>query len=308
MNNIFAKFEIKEIKEDGFFSCYGSVFNNVDRVDDIIVKGAFINSLSKKNVREDIKFFLQHDSDKPIGYFTKMEEDERGLYCEGNFILELEESKEAYLLAKNRVLNSFSVGYVPIKFSEKEIDGKQIRVLEEVDLFEISLVSIPANPEAKLLEIKKLQEENAILVDLKDSYFNERTERKNIENKLGTKDLSSLEVDGYLVYSLKNDNAVLNYNAVNSLPEEVKTNNEQLVRKFYMAFRNEYKDYSLFSPVCDKNFVINQWEMKDFDKLLKNNGFGSSEIKSFYDRLAELKNKNKVIEKAINTDLDLDII
>lgn len=166
------------------------------------------------------------------------------------------------------------------------------------------MVSIPANPDAKLIAIKSAVQNNSIEVNDKESDFNEEKERKNIEEKLGLKDFKELEVDGHLVYSLKNDKLALNFKAVNNLTDEVKKNNEQLIRKFYMAFRNEFKDYSLFSCVCDKNFVIAKWEMKDFDNLLKNNNFGSSEIKSFYERLAELKNK-----KSIDiVDLDLDII
>lgn len=304
MDQFFAKFELKELQEDGTFSGYASTFNNVDRVDDVMVKGAFKNSLNKKNIREDIKFLLQHDRERPIGYFTKAVEDDKGLYCEGKFLLDIAYAKEAYILAKNNVLNTFSVGFQVINSHEDVENEKYIRYLDEVDLFEISLVSIPANPQAKLLAIKSAEEENKILVDTKNAFFNEKLERKNIENKLGIKDLSNLEVGGYLVYSLKNEDILLNFNAVESLPEDIKKDNEQLIRKFYMAFRSEYKDYTLFSSVCDKNFVINQWEMKDFDRLLKNNGFGSSEIKSFYDRLSELKNKS-IVKKEIDPDLEL---
>lgn len=307
MDQFFAKFEIKELQEDGTFNGYASTFGNVDRVNDIVVKGAFKNSLKNKNPREDIKFLLQHDRVKPLGFFTKIVEDDVGLYIEGKFLLDIDYANQAYILTKNKVLNTFSIGFKTISSHEGIKDEVYVRNLDEVDLFEISLVFVPANPQAKLIAIKSAEEDNKILVDVKNAFFNEKLERKNFENKLGVKDLSNLEVSGYLVYSLKNDDILLNFNAVESLPEDVKKDNEHLIRKFYMAFRSEYKDYSLFSCVCDKNFVINKWEMKDFDRLLKNNGFGSSEIKSFYNRLSELKSKVE-IKSETNADYDLDII
>lgn len=297
------KLEIKNLTEDGTFIGYGAIFNNTDSYNDVIVPGAF-NKTIKKNPKE-IKFLYQHKHDSPIGYFSSIEQDDIGLKIQGHFLTELEKGKEAYLLCKNNVLNSFSIGYSVKDF---EIIDKK-RYLKDIDVREISLVTFPANKDAIMLSFKSQKENNEIKVAPKNTEFKEKEEREHIESNLYCGSLEDLELDSNLVYCLKDDELLLNYNAVKNLPIEIKENYKNEVQLFYKAFRKEFKDYTLFSEVCNKSEVIETWDIKEYDKYLKSNGLSNSELKSFYKRLAEIKSKtidneeslknNKLLEETI---------
>lgn len=146
-------FELKEIGEGddsiGTFKGYGSTFNNVDRVNDIVMPGAFKGSIGNP---KKIAFLWQHDTKEVIGGFTKLEEDEKGLYMEGEFNLDVQRGKEAYALMKKGHINSFSIGY-QTKKDNWRADG--VRELIKVKLHEVSAVTIPANPKATRTSVKQ---------------------------------------------------------------------------------------------------------------------------------------------------------
>ena len=145
--------EIKEINEEGYFSGYGSVFDVVDDWDDMIVKGAFGKSIANK-----IPVMLwQHDSAEPIGVYESVREDDIGLWLEGRLLLDIERGREAYVLLKNRAISGLSIGFVPQKWEWETRDDKRIRVVKEVDLWEVSLVTFPANDKARIGDVKSIE-------------------------------------------------------------------------------------------------------------------------------------------------------
>lgn len=143
-------FEVKSIAEDGSFAGYASVFNVVDDQRDIILPGAFSGSIEGR--AGDIKLLWQHKTDEPIGRFTRLVEDEHGLFVEGELLLGVQRAQEAHTLLKSGSLKGMSIGYsiVDAQFSEEQ----GVRMIRKVDLWEISLVTFPANASAQVTFVK----------------------------------------------------------------------------------------------------------------------------------------------------------
>ena len=149
-------FSLKEIGEDGSFRGYASVFDVIDSHYDVITRGAFTATISSYTEKGRMPSFLwQHNSDEPIGIITLLREDERGLYMEGKLALDTQRGKEAYSLLKMGALNGLSIGYSPVRYIIEEKTG--VRKLTEVELWEVSLVTFPANDSARLTQVKTLQ-------------------------------------------------------------------------------------------------------------------------------------------------------
>lgn len=132
---------------------YASVFDHIDSHGDRIKKGAFAGTDFTQ-----IKFLWQHDPAQPIGKILRAYEDEYGFYFRSELFLELAKAKEAYELAKNGVVDSFSIGYQLIQTSQADA----VRVIEKLKLIEISLVTFPANNQAQLTYCKDFELENSL--------------------------------------------------------------------------------------------------------------------------------------------------
>jgi len=101
--------EIKSVSEAGHFSGYGAVFSNTDRDDDVIEPGAFRESLADHNKRGVLPPLLwQHNRQQPIGAFTKIVEDQKGLYVEGQIATKTSLGAEAYELMEMRAVTGLS--------------------------------------------------------------------------------------------------------------------------------------------------------------------------------------------------------
>jgi HK97 family phage prohead protease len=144
-------FEVKmdEDKGDtGTFSGFAST-SDLDRGGDIIVKGAFARTLGERGA--DVKILWQHDMSKPIGKPTKLEEREGGLYIEGK-ISDTALGREAMTLLKDGVINAMSIGY---SVKEADYNDHGVRVIEDLDLYEVSLVTFPMNEKARITGVKE---------------------------------------------------------------------------------------------------------------------------------------------------------
>jgi len=155
-HNLSIKFDIKSVHEDeeeedkfGFFEGFGSTFGNIDLVNDRIERGAFKKTLKSGH---KIKLLWQHSSDEIIGTIVEAEETDDGLFVKGRINLGTQRGQEALALLKAGDIDTMSIGFF-IKDSELEKDG--LRVIKEIDLFEISLVTFAANPEAVVTDVKK---------------------------------------------------------------------------------------------------------------------------------------------------------
>lgn len=152
LTHIQYQLAVKSIKENGIFEGYASVFNVQDYTNDIIVPGAFTEAIEKNNV----KLLWQHHTDEPIGVFQTIIEDSYGLYVQGKLLLEVQRATEAYSLLKAGAIEGLSIGFVPKSYEYDEI--KKVRYLHEVELWEISLVTFPANPLSQVTSVKNLNE------------------------------------------------------------------------------------------------------------------------------------------------------
>ena len=144
-------FELEELKsrgDDGWsFTGYASTFGNVDEGGDVVLRGAFSNSLARRVPR----LLWQHDMHEPIGKVLGLTEDDRGLHGEFK-ISRTTRGHDAYQLLRDGAIDSMSIGYIP---EDQEFDEKSgVRQLKSVDLLEISLVSVPMNEEARITAVK----------------------------------------------------------------------------------------------------------------------------------------------------------
>ncbi len=150
-------FEIKAVNADGTVEGYGSVFGVRDNYDDVIAKGAFIQSLKDHKAAGTMPAMLwQHDADKPIGIWTEMVEDEKGLRIKGQLAMETVKGKEAHALLKMGAINGLSIGFMSKQWAyDRETE---VRTLTEIDLWEVSLVTFPANEKARVTNVKSADE------------------------------------------------------------------------------------------------------------------------------------------------------
>jgi len=152
-----AKLEVKEV-DDGFVRLkgYAATFGNVDRVGDVIEEGAFSMSL----VERMPKLLYQHKMDEPIGVIDRAYETERGLVIEARMPKENSQVKDIYPLLQMGALGDFSIGF---NVKDADMSDDNVRYIKEIDLWEVSIVTIPANAKAKIMHVKKLEQENADL-------------------------------------------------------------------------------------------------------------------------------------------------
>ena len=155
----------REPDADGVFEGYASVFGVVDQGMDVVERGAFAKSLGTRKV----KMLWQHATDKPIGVWDEIQEDERGLYVKGRLLKEVDKGREAMALLRAGAIDSMSIGYRTME-AIAEGDGR-VRKLTEVDLFEISLVTFPMLPDAKVTAIKSVETERDFEAFLRDAGY-----------------------------------------------------------------------------------------------------------------------------------------
>jgi len=143
--------------EDGAIEGYGSVFGVRDNYDDVIAKGAFSASLAEHKSKGTMPAMLwQHSSDHPIGIWTEMVEDAKGLRIKGQLALETVKGKEAHALLKLGALNGLSIGFMSKQWAYDR--DTEVRTLTEIDLWEVSLVTFPANEKARVTNVKSSDE------------------------------------------------------------------------------------------------------------------------------------------------------
>lgn len=154
-SNFDTPFELKFLAETGVFEGYASVFNVVDCVNDEIVPGAFKKSLCQFHQDGRMPPLLwQHNEDEPIGAWRDMHEDSHGLYVKGQlFINDIPLAKDAYKLMKENVVTGLSIGYRVKESHRNQKTG--VRMLTQVDLLEVSMVTFPANDLARISAVKR---------------------------------------------------------------------------------------------------------------------------------------------------------
>lgn len=163
-------FDVKseDITDDGVFSGYGSTFGGApDSHGDVIKQGAFKTTLEAGGRNgTGISMLWMHDVEQPIGIWTELNENAKGLKVTGQLALDVQRGREAYILLKMKALSGLSIGWgLPrdadgnIKENSYLYDAKRkVRYINEVDLWEISPVTFPANIRATITQVKSIEE------------------------------------------------------------------------------------------------------------------------------------------------------
>lgn len=153
MDRLIAPISIKEAKADGSFTGYAAVFNNVDLGRDVIMPGAFKQVKTTRDGK--VRIALYHDLHRLAGK-AKFEQDDHGLWVEGQLNLDVSYVKDAYALMKTGELDGLSVGFdIPRSGADwEDRDGDYVRIIKEAVLWEFSLVPFGMNPEARVANVK----------------------------------------------------------------------------------------------------------------------------------------------------------
>lgn len=159
-----AGIQLKAGPEDGLaegqFTAYASVFGNVDSYGDIVVKGAFANTLAMwEKSGNPIPLLFGHEMSDPdynIGYVVSASEDNIGLKVTAQLDLENPKAKQVYRLIKGRRVDQMSFAYDVVDGAKSTKDGEDVFELRDLKLYEVSVVTVGANQETEILAVKSL--------------------------------------------------------------------------------------------------------------------------------------------------------
>lgn len=147
----FAPLALDEVALDGQIEGYASVFDETDLASDVVMPGAFAASIAARGART-IKMLFQHDPKEIVGVWQDIAEDRRGLRVKGRLLPDIQRGAELLTLLREGALDGLSIGFRTI---EGRTDAKTgLRHLHKVDLWEISLVTFPMLPAARVAGLK----------------------------------------------------------------------------------------------------------------------------------------------------------
>ncbi len=195
-------FELTEVKTEkrngvdvGIIEGYASTFNNIDEGRDVVLPGAFLKTIDDFKARKrQVRMFYQHDRMQLIGGYPPefIREDGKGLFVHGECNLEVQKGREAYALAKQGVMQDFSIGFRAIEF---EVDTENdIRKLKEVKLWEVSPVADGMNTMAQVTAVKHIAPEF-----LEDDRIYEMLTIKEVSDFLKEREFRNEEVKALIV-------------------------------------------------------------------------------------------------------------
>lgn len=138
-----------KVSAAGLFTGYASLFNVADLGRDVVMPGAFAESLIKRGAI-GVKLLWQHDPSEPIGAWLSIVEDRRGLKVRGRLNLAIARAREALALMKDGAIDGLSIGFRTQRAVRDPRSG--LRRLYRLDLWEISLVTFPMLPGARVIE------------------------------------------------------------------------------------------------------------------------------------------------------------
>jgi len=122
------------------FEGYASLFGVPDGAGDVVAPGAFAKSLKARGVAR-VRMLYQHFAHEPIGAWQEIREDARGLYVRGRLVTDIERGRDVRALLEQGALNGLSIGFKTQRARRDRASG--LRVLQEIELWEISVVTFP---------------------------------------------------------------------------------------------------------------------------------------------------------------------
>ncbi len=150
-----TRFVVKEMDQTGSIEGYGSVFGIEDKGGDVVMPGAFKDTIKmhRKNGTTP-KMLWQHDPGKPIGRWTDLKEDERGLQVKGKLLVDSDPlARTAHAHLQEKTIDGLSIGFVVDDYEIRKKD--KVREIKAVDLWEVSVVTFAMNPQARVENVKQ---------------------------------------------------------------------------------------------------------------------------------------------------------
>jgi len=161
------------LSEENRIVGYASLFGAKDQGGDQVESGAYAASLkSLKSGGRAVKMLWQHDPSQPIGVWDEVFEDKKGLYVSGRILEEVRAGAEALALLRAGAIDGLSIGYRTLKASKTQDGG---RALKQLDLWEVSLVTFPMLPEARVQSSQDQEEDAALARALADVFSSAST-------------------------------------------------------------------------------------------------------------------------------------
>jgi hypothetical protein len=148
---VFTALDLKSVADDGAFEGYASLFNREDLGHDVVLPGAFRDTLSQRGPA-GVRMLFQHDPAEPIGTWATLSEDERGLFAQGRLATGVARAREVLALMRAGAIDGLSIGFRAVRARRDRARG--IRLIERIDLWEISIVTFPLLPEARIRAAK----------------------------------------------------------------------------------------------------------------------------------------------------------
>lgn len=144
-------FELKTIGDQGEFEGYALTYGNKDDGGDICVRGCMTKSLSKRPANK-VKMLWQHDPLHVIGKWNEFVDNEKGLLAKGQLFMDVQKAREVFAILKGGGIDGLSIGY---RAEDHEYDkAADARLLKQIDVREISVVTFAMNPEATITMVK----------------------------------------------------------------------------------------------------------------------------------------------------------
>lgn len=145
----FARFGARlTVQEGSRIEGYASLFGAGDRGGDVVQKGAYAASLRRlEREGRAVRMLWQHDPAQPIGLWEEVREDDRGLWVRGRLLPEVARAREAAALIAAGAIDGLSIGYRTVKAGKND---RGQRLLQELELWEVSLVTFPMLPSARV--------------------------------------------------------------------------------------------------------------------------------------------------------------
>lgn len=137
---------------DAEFAGYASVFGVADSAGDVVARGAFTASLRKRPAAE-VRLLYQHLATEPIGVWQQIREDSHGLFVRGRLICDVARGREVMALIREGAISGLSIGFRTVRATRDPVTRH--RILNEIELWEISVVTFPMSPQSQVVAVGK---------------------------------------------------------------------------------------------------------------------------------------------------------
>ena len=142
---------LADVDANGVFTGYATLFGQVDLCRDRVERGAFEKSLRARTAKQ-IRMLFQHDPCEPIGTWLEIREDANGLFVKGRIVTDTARGAEVLSLMRAGAIDGLSIGFRTKKSRTDRKSG--VRSILEADLWEISIVTFPMLPQARVVQVK----------------------------------------------------------------------------------------------------------------------------------------------------------